>query len=118
MSDTIDRAARQFCVELGFVPSKQFNQRHIIQPVPHGKIRLDTGLRKAVPRAHQLTIVATIDAVADQWAQLNRHAAFEFDGEIRNTAARIETVRRDNGFGRTNINTTGTSTAVLLLWLA
>src|SRR6266481_331547 len=118
MSDTIDRAARQFCVELGFIPSKQFNQRYIIQPVSHGKIRLDAGLRKAVPRTHQLTIVATVDAVTDQRAQLNRHTAFEFNGEIRNTAARIKTVRRDDGLGRANINATGTSAAVLLLRLA
>src|SRR4030067_394096 len=100
MSDSIDGAASEPVFELGFIPREQFHQRHIIQAVPYREIRLAGGLRKAVPRARQLTVVAAVDPVADQRAQIYRDTALEFDGEIGNTAASIQPARRDDRLSR------------------
>jgi len=53
---------------------RTLHERHIIQAVPHRKIRLDRSLRKTVPRTYQLTVIAAVDAVSDQRAQLDRDA--------------------------------------------
>src|SRR3989304_8885397 len=58
VSGAVDGAAREPGIELGLIPREQLQQRHIIQAVPHCEIRLDCGLSKAIPRAHQLTVVA------------------------------------------------------------
>jgi len=44
-------------------------QRRAVEAVAHPEIRNFAGLREAVPRAHQLAIVAAVDTVAHQRAQ-------------------------------------------------
>ena len=84
--------------------------------MPHRKIRLDGGLRKTIPRAHQLAVVAAVDAIAYQRAQLDRDAAFELDSEIGNAAARIQPVWRDDCPGRAYFDATRTGSAMIFLW--
>src|SRR3990172_5332157 len=78
-------------------------------------MRLECGLRKDSPRAHQLTVVAAVDAVADQRAQFNRDATLEFDGEIGNAAARIQPVRCNDRLGRARIDTAHAGATMILL---
>ena len=52
MAYAIDGAASKPAFELCFIPREQLRERHVIQPVPHRKIRLDRSLRKAIPRAY------------------------------------------------------------------
>src|ERR1039457_1312239 len=77
VANAIDGTARKLGFELSFIPREQLRERHIIQPVPHCKIRLDCGLRKTIPWARQLAVVATVDAIADQRTQLDRNARSE-----------------------------------------
>ena len=56
--------------------------------------------RIPVPRARELAIVATVDAIADQRAQVFRNAAFELDRQVRNAPPRVELVGRDDRAGR------------------
>ena len=45
-------------------------KRGRIQAVAHLEVRVRGGPRKLVPRAHELAVVAAVDAVADGGAQL------------------------------------------------
>ena len=51
-------------------------------------------LRVLVPRAHELAIVAAVDAVAHQRPQLQRYGAVVLDGQVGDAPPRIEPVRR------------------------
>ena len=53
-------------VEIGRGPREQFDQCRRIEIMPHPEIRLGAQLGKTIPRTHDLTVVATIDAVADE----------------------------------------------------
>ena len=63
----------------------------------HHKILLRRQLGVLVPGADGLTVIATIDAIADSRSQRGRDRALELDGEIGNTAPRIQLIRRDDG---------------------
>jgi len=60
-----------FGVKGRFVPCEQFGQSGIVETVAHGEIRLDGLVRKTVPRADQLAIVAAVDAVANERTQFD-----------------------------------------------
>ena len=62
--------------------------------VARGELGLAAGLRELVPRADREAIVAAVDAVADQRAQLARDRALVLDGEVGDAAPRIEPVGR------------------------
>ena len=76
--------------ELLLFPAEQIHQRRIVQTVPRHEIPLAARLREAVPRAHQLAVVAAEDTVADGCAHLPGDAALQLDGEVRDAAARVE----------------------------
>src|SRR5690349_7943927 len=76
------------------------------------KIRFLCEFRKFIPRANELAIITTINAIPDQWSQFNGDAALKFNGEIRNTAPRIELVWCNDRLRRTNGNTSGAATAM------
>ena len=57
--------------------------------MPHLKICFGAVGGEAVKRAHQLAIVATINAVAHGFAKRLGHDGGQFDGEVRNAAPRI-----------------------------
>src|SRR4051812_26441111 len=55
---------------------------------------------ESIPGARGEAIVAAVNAVADGGAEFDWNRAFQFDGEVRNTAARVELERRGDGGGR------------------
>jgi len=105
VADAADRRTGQPLVEVRFAPGKQIHQLRTVEPVPHATVRQRGGLREAVPRARQLAVVAAVDAVAQQGAQIQRDTALEFDGEIGNAAPRVERVGGDNGLRRADVDT-------------
>ncbi len=82
MADSIDRTTGKSFLENILIPCKQINQFCIVQSVAYGEIRFLRFAGETVPRAHQLAIIAPIDAVADQRTQFLRNAVLEFNGEI------------------------------------
>ena len=87
-------------IELRFAPAEQFNQARHIQSIANREIRLVRDLRKTVPRARQLAIVATIDTVTDQRPQFHGNRSLQFYRQIRNAPPRIEAVRPDDRLRR------------------
>ena len=75
-----------------------------IEPVPRLEIRMRGGARELVPRAHELAVVAAVDAVAQHAAQFHRNRAVQLDGEIGNAAPRIELIGRGDRAGGTGGN--------------
>jgi len=71
-----------------------------IQSMAGFEIGLAAQAREAVPRAHQLAVVATEDAVADQRPQRFRDRTAKLDREIGNTAPGIEPIRPEDRLGR------------------
>ena len=70
------------------------------------------GLRKLVPRAYELAVVAAVDAVADGGAQLDRDAAVVLDRQISDAAARVELLRRNDRLRRTGRDAGAAAAAV------
>ena len=60
------------------------------------EILFNTRLRKLVPRAYQLAIIAAVNAVTHLRTELNGYRALQFYGQVRNTPARIQLVGRDD----------------------
>ena len=69
------------------------------RPCRTREVLLGGGTREFVPRTHQLAVVATVDAIADGAAQLERNRAGELDGEIGNAAPRVQAIGGDDGAG-------------------
>ena len=74
-------------------------QPRSVEPVPRLEIRMRGGARELVPRAHELAVVASVDAVAHHAPQLRRNRAVQLDGEIGDAAPRIELLRRGDRAG-------------------
>ena len=117
MTDSPNRAALQALVEIGFGPGEQLDQSRGIEPVARLEVRDRRALRKFVPRADELAVVAAVDAVADGLAKLHRDGGFEFDGEIADAFARIEAMRAGDGLGGANVNAGRARPAMVVLWL-
>ena len=66
----------------------------------------------AVPRTGELAVVAAVDPVADQRPQRLGDRAVQLDGQVRDAAARVELVRRDDRAGRTRVEAGGAGAAV------
>src|SRR5262245_33504976 len=83
------------------------------------KIYFIGGLSEFIPRATELAVVATVNAIADQRPQRFRNAAVHFDRQIRNAAARIHLLRADNGAGGADIDARAASATVFgdLRWI-
>src|SRR2546428_3965594 len=96
VADAPDRRAAQALVELGLRPAEELDQRRPVEAVAHLEVRLVASLREAVPGADQLAIVAAVNPVADQRAQLFWYRALVLDREIRDAAARVELVGPDD----------------------
>ena len=106
--------ARGFFQKLLLGPIEQSYEVRVIQTVSYGEIVFNGSLCKLIPWAHQLTIVATVNSVAQGFSKLLRNTALEFDSEVRDASARIELIRADNGLCWTDIQTGATRTAVIL----
>src|SRR5207302_5602748 len=72
-------------------------------PVARKQLRLAAGLRKFVPWADGETIVAAVDAVAHERAQVPRDRALVLDREVGDAAARIQPIWRRERRRRTYV---------------
>src|SRR4051812_43516831 len=113
VTDAPDRRAAQALVEIGLGPGEKLDQRRLVEAVADLEIRLGRGLRESVPWAHELAIVAAVDAIADQRAQLFRNRALVLDREVGDAAARIELVGTDDRLGRTDVDAAVAGAAML-----
>ena len=68
--------------------------------------------RELVPRADELAVVAAVDAVADRGAEFDRDRAVRFDRQVRDAAARVERVRRDDRLRRADVDARAAAAAV------
>src|SRR5687767_15561317 len=71
----------------------------MVQAIPHRKIRFPRDLRKPVPRADDLAIVAAVHPVTDQRPQLLRDGGLVLDGQVGDAAPRVELVGPADGLG-------------------
>ena len=62
------------------------------------------GRRVAIPRADVLADVAPEDVAAHRLTQFDGNAAAQFDGQVRDTASRVEDVGLDNRVRGAGIN--------------
>src|SRR5207247_6644960 len=67
-----------------------------------------------VPGTNILAVVATIDAIADQRAQLPGYRSAQLDGEIGNAETGVHNIRRDDRPCGTRSDTTAAGAAVIL----
>ena len=115
MANAANRAALQTLVELSLSPGEQLDEGRRIESISRLKIRDRRALRKFVPRADELAVVAAVNAVAHRFAELYRYRAFEFDGQITDAFARIEPVGPCNGLGGANVDAGRASAAMVVL---
>src|SRR5690606_1927953 len=93
MAAAADRRAFRALQEFLLAPGEQLVQRRFVEPVAGAEVRLVAAPGELVPGAHQLTVVAAEDAVADQRAQFLVDAALVLDGEVGDAAPRVKPVR-------------------------
>src|SRR6202140_1010525 len=99
IADAADRAASSPFQELRFAPREKLDELRGIQPVPHREVLLGGGACELIPRTKQMTVNATVYAVADCRAKLDWNRPGQFDGEVGNAAPGVETIRGDDGAG-------------------
>ncbi len=90
VTDAPDRGAFGVAREVRLVPAPDAQQLGRLQQLPRLEIGHAGALCVLVPWAHQLAVVATVDAVADQGPQLGRYSPGVLNGEVGDAAARIE----------------------------
>src|SRR5690349_7252903 len=66
--DAPNRAAFGAREKLFFAPREQLHQPRFVQRVTRREVALRRKARELVPRAHKLTIVTAVDAIADSLA--------------------------------------------------
>ena len=111
MTDAANWAPLQAGHECLFVPGEKRREGCRIKPVSHGKIGV-AELCKFVPRTTELAVVTAIDAIADQGSQFDRDCASQFDGQVRDAAAGVDFVGRDDGGSRAGFKASAAGTAV------
>ena len=112
MANAPDRAALGQAQKVGLAPVQQRHQLLTDQALAFVKIRQGTTLGVAVPGAHQLAIVAAVDAIAHQRAQVQRDGARVLYGQVRDAAPGVKPVRRHDGLSRANVDA-GAATAAM-----
>src|SRR5919197_2770403 len=113
VTDAPDRRAGEALVEVALRPAEEFNHGRSIEPIARLEVRFIGRLRKPIPWADELAVVAAVDPVADERPQLFRDGALVLDREIRDAAARIELVRRDDPLRRADVDAAPASAAML-----
>src|SRR5690606_2849812 len=99
MANASDRRAFGVLQKLLFLPAEQGDQICLIQLVPRTEVRFAGVSGELVPRAYQLAVVAAEYPVAHGSAQLLGNGALELDGQIGDTATRIQDMGADKGIG-------------------
>ena len=100
MADAADRTALGVAQKLSLAPAPQRCQLLTGEAGPFVKVRQGIALGVLVPGADQLAVVAAVNAVAYERPQFQRYRSGVFDGEVRNTAPRVQPVRRHDGLRR------------------
>ena len=59
-------------------------------------------MRNGCPRADQLTIITTVNTVADKWTELLGDCTFQFNGEIGDAAPGVDGIGLNDGPGGTD----------------
>src|SRR2546425_11621578 len=114
VADAANRRAAHALVEFGFAPGEQLGQGGPVEPVPYRKVIFPGNPREPVPWADRLAIVAAVDPVADQRAQLFGNRALVLDGQVRDAAPRVELVRSADRLGGAYVDAFLTGSAVFL----
>ena len=96
------------------IPQIQLQQLTVLQPVTGAKIRLVTDPGKLVPRTHDLAVIAAKYPVTHQRPQRFRYHPFQLNGQIGNTASRIQLPGSRKGAGRADIQTSSTTATVFV----
>ena len=93
---------RHSLVELVRGPREQLDEVGVVEAVAHREVGLRRSLRVLVPRTDELAIVAAVDAIADQRAQVLGNAArrVRSSGTRCSGARRARTARRSRRSGR------------------
>src|SRR6185437_15398336 len=97
----------------GIVEPRQLGEAWRREIGAGAKLVVRRGAGEAVPRADREAIVAAIDPVAHQRAQLVRDRAVVLDGEIGDAARRIEPIGCREGVRRADLLTPGTTAAAV-----
>src|SRR5690242_1756182 len=92
VADAPDRGALEAAVEFLLAPGEEIDEPCVVERVTHREVGLGRGLRPLVPGAHELAVVAAVDAVAHRRPQLFRNGSVVLDGEIGDAAACVELV--------------------------
>ena len=115
VADAVDRRTAHALLELRGAPAKQIRQGRAApgraRTARRNRRARQPG-RKVVPGAHQLAVIAAVDAVAEGRAQLLRDGARVFDGEIGDAAPCIHAPGRDDRPGRAGRQARGAAAAV------
>src|SRR5262245_33943565 len=88
-----DWCTSEFLFEAGLVEGEQFQKVGLMEVGSRAGLHGSSRLRKAVPWADGKAIVAAKNAIADGGSELDRDGAFQFNGQVRNTTARVELER-------------------------
>src|ERR1700733_6231527 len=83
VADAMDRRTLHALGELARSPAKELHKISAIERVADLEVRILGGARELVPRAHQLAVIAAVDAVAEEGAKLDRDRALVLDRKIR-----------------------------------
>ena len=99
MTDAPDWAAFGETQKFFFTPVEQGHQLLAAQARPFIEVGQGAAPGELVPGADELAVVAAIDAVAHQRAQLLGNGTRVLDGQVRDAAPCVQPVRRDDGLG-------------------
>ncbi len=84
-----------------------------VEAVAWCEVGFSRQLCEFVPRATQLAVVATEDTVADRAAEFDGDRAGQFDRQVGDATTGIESVGRDDGIGRANVDAGAAGAAVI-----
>src|SRR5260364_484366 len=117
MADAANCRASEPSIEFVGAPGKEIDQVGVVQAIAHVKVIASRHLRKFIPRTDELTIIAAVDAIADERTQREWDASVQFDGQISNTFARVDAVRGHDGARRTGVHAARAMTAMRAILL-
>ncbi len=114
MTDTANGRPLRDLQKMRFAPAKQRDQLRGVQRLTRAKILFVSELRKAVPRADQLAVIAAVDAVANQRPEFGRNRSLQLNRQVGDAASGINGIGLNNGPGRTDRHAGHALSAVLL----
>ena len=102
-ADAFDRALGEQGAERGVIQRRQLSQCRAAQGVARMQGRFLGDGRELVPGADGETIITAVDAVAERLTEFQRDWPGVLDGQVGDTAARIELIGREEGARRADV---------------